>query len=988
MSYLPVAEPAEVISSTEGKIELPETTPNKASTWTASAVCLSEKKGFGMSSTSLTAILHPLTMVFSPERKSRWHLRFKYKVYNNVVGCLRGEALSVFLSLSPEDILDYQSVKKTLLRRFGCDKNGFKSKFFSAKPSQDEDFATYINRVARYFNRWLELAQVSDFDSLSFLILSEIALQPCDAEFVAYIKDHSPTSLSDLKTQATSYLDARPSKSFIKDSTTSFAGESVRPTARSDFRRPSIHSYRSQTHIHANTPSLGRHTSHTSSGHRPPTHGVHSFDKSNRPFRTSKDNPRSASHQKNSKDAKFNRDGRLHIESASLFGSKCSLLRDTGCNTVGVRRSLVPVSSITGRSIKVNTFCCKNRAFDTAVIYISSPYFSGRLEACLLTNPVADVILGDIDGIIHPTPSNSYSGVDGPVPSACVVTRAQARKTIDNNSQNNMVPSYDPSAQSQLIHTPLSCVPLADVGLRQKVDPTLKDWFNRVGAPPVGASKRGYVGISPVNNTIKDLLSSDSILIIPDINEQFVVRSDASDTGLGAVLLQERNQHLMPCRYASRRLSPRECNYSVIEHECLAIIFAVRQFSKFLAFRTFVLQTDHKPLSFLKAGAPKNSRLMRWALSLQEYSFHIVPIPGNKNFQVITRGIGKNNEPRGYKFFRECTCTWKPYKESWVASVRVFRNAVKFKAKAEVLSGTCTRMPWGRRDIENNSYVGMFHEVTRSVIIKYRGVEMSYTYATYLCPGDGKPLSEEVELPLPKGKEMVRGSAHGEVQVIGDIMGAALNNLQYLVRMPTGCGEQNMIGFVSSIIVLNYLYSTGNLQETTRQAALNKMEIDYQHALNYYHSDGSFSAFGDKDANGSVWLTSFIVKSFAQAQKHIYIDENVIERSVDFLVQSQLETGCEALIISNGVSGERTDMEETVSQGRHQQQEHRRQERINRDSSYRNNSNKNTSNRISSDRNSSNTVAWWLARKLDILTTAFKIPFRNIRIFQIDLWHT
>ncbi|GFN84562.1 reverse transcriptase [Plakobranchus ocellatus] len=153
---------------------------------------------------------------------------------------------------------------------------------------------------------------------------------------------------------------------------------------------------------------------------------------------------------------------------------KCSLLRDTGCNTVGVRRSLVPGSSITGRRIKVNTFC------------IWSPYFSARVEACLLTDPVADVILGDIDGIIHPTPSNSYSGFDGPVPSACVVTRAQARNTIDNNSQNNMVPSYDPSTQSQLIHTPLNCVPLTDVGSRQKVDPTLKDWFNRVGAPPVG----------------------------------------------------------------------------------------------------------------------------------------------------------------------------------------------------------------------------------------------------------------------------------------------------------------------------------------------------------------------------------------------------------------------------------------------------------------------------------------------------------------------
>ncbi|GFN87060.1 Zinc finger protein [Plakobranchus ocellatus] len=355
-----------------------------------------------------------------------------------------------------------------------------------------EDLATWVEDNVRQDmernNRQIERerkreemeSQKQERESERQLELRRMELKRLQSE-AKKLLDHS---LSDLKRQATSYLDARPSKSFIKDSATSFAGESVRSTARSDSRRPSIHSYRSQTHTRANTPSLDRHTSRTSSGHRPPTHGVHSFGKNNKPFPTSKDNPRSASHQRNSKgagsvkplsdgacyycgkkghyirdcrrrqadlsreahvvcsqqyncciaDAKFNRDGRLHIESASLFGNKCSLLRDTACNTVGVRRSLVPVSSITGRRIKVNTFCCKNRTFDTAVINISSPYFSGRVEACLLTDPVADVILGDIDGIIHPTSSNSYSGVDGPIPSACVVTRAQARKTIDDNS--------------------------------------------------------------------------------------------------------------------------------------------------------------------------------------------------------------------------------------------------------------------------------------------------------------------------------------------------------------------------------------------------------------------------------------------------------------------------------------------------------------------------------------------------------------------------
>ena len=90
----------------------------------------------------------------------------------------------------------------------------------------------------------------------------------------------------------------------------------------------------------------------------------------------------------------------------------------------------------------------------------------------------------------------------------------------------------------------------------------------------------------------------------------------------------------MPCRYASRKLLPREARYSAIERECLAIVFAVTHFYKFLAFRPFLLQTDHKPLLFLKTGRAKNSRLMRWALALQEFSFSISSLPGDENVQA------------------------------------------------------------------------------------------------------------------------------------------------------------------------------------------------------------------------------------------------------------------------------------------------------------------------------------------------------------------
>ncbi|GFO36086.1 alpha-2-macroglobulin-like protein [Plakobranchus ocellatus] len=254
----------------------------------------------------------------------------------------------------------------------------------------------------------------------------------------------------------------------------------------------------------------------------------------------------------------------------------------------------------------------------------------------------------------------------------------------------------------------------------------------------------------------------------------------------------------------------------------------------------------------------------------------------------LTLDLGEEFKVHNSRQFRDpvCVCGGKSYTAKYYVTPKDI-GSLPVVAKATIVAGKCRKT--AHIDLD---YAGMSDEVHRKMLVKAEGAEQSYTYASYLCSKDGKPLSEEVPLQLPKGKEMVRDSARGEVQVIGDIMGPALSNLDHLVRMPTGCGEQNMVGFVPNILVLNYLNSTGNLDETTRQKAISNMEIGYQRELNYRHKDGSFSAFGEKDPKGSVWLTSFVVKSFAQAQKHIFIDENGLQRSVDFLVRSQLETGC------------------------------------------------------------------------------------------------
>lgn len=83
-------------------------------------------------------------------------------------------------------------------------------------------------------------------------------------------------------------------------------------------------------------------------------------------------------------------------------------------------------------------------------------------------------------------------------------------------------------------------------------------------------------------------------------------------------------------------------------------------------------------------------------------------------------------------------------------------------------------------------------------------------------------------------------------------MGPAIINLENLIRIPTGCGEQNLVHFVPDIIILNYLERTRQLLGKHNEAVSN-LEIAYQQQLTYKRKDGSFSAFGKSDKNGSIW---------------------------------------------------------------------------------------------------------------------------------------
>nr|XP_054770320.1 uncharacterized protein LOC129278127 [Lytechinus pictus] len=130
---------------------------------------------------------------------------------------------------------------------------------------------------------------------------------------------------------------------------------------------------------------------------------------------------------------------------------------------------------------------------------------------------------------------------------------------------------------------------------------------------------------------LKESLTQSPILCLPDVQKKFILRTDASSTGLGAVLLQEHDGEKQPVAYASRKLLPREQAYSTIERECLGLVWGISKFHVYLEGTDFVLETDHKPLLYLNRAKCINSRVMRWALSLQPFRYRIEAIRGSEN---------------------------------------------------------------------------------------------------------------------------------------------------------------------------------------------------------------------------------------------------------------------------------------------------------------------------------------------------------------------
>ena len=161
--------------------------------------------------------------------------------------------------------------------------------------------------------------------------------------------------------------------------------------------------------------------------------------------------------------------------------------------------------------------------------------------------------------------------------------------------------------------------------------------FAMLAKPLYRHTERGtkFLWTNDCDNAFKDLrqrLLQAPIMTHPDFNRPFILDTDASDVGIGAVLTQVGSdglQHVIA--FGSRLLTKAEWQYCVTHKELLAVVNFIQQYRPYLLGRKFTLRTDHSSLMWLKNFREPEGQLARWLEKLQEFNFTIVHRNGRKH---------------------------------------------------------------------------------------------------------------------------------------------------------------------------------------------------------------------------------------------------------------------------------------------------------------------------------------------------------------------
>ncbi|KAE8589684.1 hypothetical protein XENTR_v10017697 [Xenopus tropicalis] len=217
-------------------------------------------------------------------------------------------------------------------------------------------------------------------------------------------------------------------------------------------------------------------------------------------------------------------------------------------------------------------------------------------------------------------------------------------------------------------------------------------------------------------------------------------------------------------------------------------------------------------------------------------------------------------------------------------------NAKSLGAITFTMTAKTTHIGASCKGPSDNSQSPRSDTVIQSTIVEAEGIEKEITYSNLVCVEGTKSV---IPINITPPPNMVADSAQGSVTVIGDLLGHAVNNPDSLIQMPTGCGEQNLVKLMPIPAVLAYLNCSGQLTKEMQDKAVQFMQTGYIRQLGYKRWDGTFSAFGQSDHEGSSWLTALIFHTFELIKPYTLVDPTVQNQALLALQRMQdPKTGC------------------------------------------------------------------------------------------------
>ena len=175
--------------------------------------------------------------------------------------------------------------------------------------------------------------------------------------------------------------------------------------------------------------------------------------------------------------------------------------------------------------------------------------------------------------------------------------------------------------------------------------------------------------------------------------------------------------------------------------------------------------------------------------------------------------------------------------------------------------------------------------VRKSILVEAEGTPRELVQNGFITEGEPRTYN----LTLPDG--IVEDSGRVLLSITPSLVGQTISGMEDLLGMPYGCGEQNMMFMAPDLEILRYLDATDQVVPEIRAKAEMFLTTGYQRELTFRRNDGSFSAFGQSDDEGSLWLTAFVLDVFSESREVMAIDEVVLAEAASWIESHQNADG-------------------------------------------------------------------------------------------------